>query len=399
MVWARPGTSLRHDPPSICAPDLYMSASVLSFQKNQTMTAPKVSQRYLLFEPQYGGNNQLYAIVEAMSWANALDRQLVMPPIFLPRVSDFDQPFQDWPVTENFFKIREVTTSGLHNQPVGFQEWFKLNVPLSRILHISRDAVFDKPARLLTDTVLQTYSPEGTELPTVDLRHLFEKSNLGAKVVKHLLGGCSDDVLSFDGMFFANMESKINKWEQVALRHNIWKTYNVIKLKLQDKLGQEEYACYHIRLGDFVSICSTIDKHRETVPHWVKWIAEGYKCVVTAEEVNLAAVMLGMPTLVMSNSATAIEDYLDTDAIGMVSSEWVKEAILVELASGTNEAEQDILSLIFEQELCADAEVSILNKFSSVSERIDNMRKLRGKSSHYWHADTSLSLNRVVKAK
>ena len=53
------------------------------------------SQRYLLFEPQYGGNNQIKVIREAVAWATALNQQLIIPPIFLLRVSDFEQAYGD----------------------------------------------------------------------------------------------------------------------------------------------------------------------------------------------------------------------------------------------------------------------------------------------------------------
>ena len=159
-------------------------------------------KKFLLLEPSYGGNNQFYAIVEALVWARILQRHLIVPPIFLPRVSEFDSdiPFEEWPDTQSILQFgdtdelirsRQLKDFPLHHklaEMVSFKDWMnskkKSTLMVSRILRISRDAIFDHPSRKLTELM----DPEG-KIVTVNLRHLFEKK-LSTKEVLQYLGGC-----------------------------------------------------------------------------------------------------------------------------------------------------------------------------------------------------------------
>lgn len=131
--WTHPEmtrVSLGSASPQICAADLYMPASTNSETANHL--PPK--EKYLLIEPSYGENNQFYAIVEALYWASILDRILIVPPIFLTRVRDFDSsiPFEEWPDTESVveFGTLDNITREKHtnmnlplpdkNKPIGF---------------------------------------------------------------------------------------------------------------------------------------------------------------------------------------------------------------------------------------------------------------------------------------
>ena len=173
----------------ICAPDLYMP---VSFQTNSVKPPSASQERYLLFEPQFGGNNQLIAIFQARDIAKVLGRTLVVPPVFLPRVSEFErQDMVDWPDTGTVLKIMDTDIPGQYSHPVSFKQWMERNVTISRILSIGRDANFDSSARILTNTIMQSDGrPKATMIPTVNMRHLVSEKVISIDDVKHLFGGC-----------------------------------------------------------------------------------------------------------------------------------------------------------------------------------------------------------------
>ena len=396
-AWARPGTHLDQkdgDSLSICAPDLYNKKSSSSpFSNVETSSIPQAQNRYLLFEPQYGANNQFAAIVEAMKWARALDRQLVMPPIFIPRPIDFSKELE-WPLTESLLKFEEFDGPGHYRQPLGFQEWLKLKIPVHRKLRISRLAVFDESTRLLTNAILKaSHAPSGTDIPTVDIQHLFAKSpTVLSDEVKFLLGGCNDQVLAFETLYFANIKNNATWIDNFVLMNGALKlsdkaakTYDTVKLHLHEKLGQSTYACYHVRLGDFVSFCDEVSQSKNPrYAYFASLLDQNYKCAVSADDLVSAITDVGLPSLIMTNDMTLIEDKLKTLAMATTSSEWVQKKVSEHLPFGMNEAENQLLSLLIEQELCAEAEYSRLNRFSTYSKRIEYKRKASGAPFDHW---------------
>jgi hypothetical protein len=205
-----------------------------------------------------------------MKWAKVLDRQLVLPPIFVPRPIDFDQELE-WPVTESLLQLGDIDSSGIYRQPMGFEEWLKLKIPVHRKLRITRVATFDKTTRLLTNAILKaTHAPNGTDIPTVDVRHLLKSETVLSDEVKFLLGGCNDQVLAFEGLFFTHMKSNATWVDNFVLMNDALKLsdraarmYDTVKLHLHEKLGQSSYACYHFRLGNFTSYCDEVSSHSQ----------------------------------------------------------------------------------------------------------------------------------------
>ena len=391
-AWASPGTHMYQndgDSLSVCAPDMYMMKSSSSpFRNDKISSVPQASNRYLLFEPQYGTNNQLAAIVEAMKWAKALDRQLVMPPIFVPRPIDFSKE-SEWPVTESLLQFEEIDGTGLYRQPLGFHEWVKLKIPVHRKLRISRLAQFDKTTRLLTNAILiATRAPNGTDIPTVDIQHLIPKDPTDDEV-KFLFGGCNDQALAFETLYFVNMKYNARFVDRFVLMNGALKlsdkaakTYDKVKLHLQEKFGQSAYACYHIRLGDFVPFCNRISQNHTLNEFYEGMLRKGKKCAVTPDDLVSAITDVGLPALIMTNDMTAIKDKLKTVAMATASSEWVYQKVAENLPFGMNEAEYQLLSVLIEQELCAEAEYSRFNAFSTYSKRIQAKRN--GAPYDFW---------------
>ena len=100
---------------------------------------------------------------------------------------------------------------------------------------------------------------------------------------------------------------------------------------------------------------------------------------------DLASAMtdLGLPALIMSDDITSIENKLKK-ALATASSEWVHQKVAEYLPLGMNEAEHMLMSLLIEQELCAEAEYSCLNRFSTYSKRIEYKRKASGAPYDHW---------------
>ena len=160
------------------------------------------------------------------------------------------------------------------------------------------------------------------------------------------------------------------------------KTYDKVKLHLQEKFGQSAYACYHIRLGDFVPFCNRISQNHTLNEFYEGMLRKGKKCAVTPDDLVSAITDVGLPALIMTNDMTAIKDKLKTVAMATASSEWVYQKVAEHLPFGMNEAEYQLLSVLIEQELCAEAEYSRFNAFSTYSQRIQAKRK--GAPYDFW---------------
>lgn len=400
VAWKRPGMDLT-SVASTCAPDMYMPAYAWEDWKRRASTDLEASHqtKYLLAEPQYGANNQIIAIMEAMAWARVLKRQLVLPPIFMPRTSDFTKALDEWPMTEKVLDFLEMNKPSPYGRPISFQEWSKLNIPVNRILRTSRFAKFDKATKILIDSLPS--SKRETEIPILNVRHLFDVENgapLKEAFVTSNLGSCSDRVLVFESMYFNKLNTGVGRMKRLAnsvqFTSGTKNVLHILRSKLQKQFGQQRYACYHMRLGDFTSMCGRLESNTKGLPKdffawFIKLIEEqGMKCSVTAEEVLETITFLGLPALVLSNDVGAIKDKLQTEAIKMISSEWVQSAIAEVLPESMNDSEMDLLNLVVEQELCADADVSILNAFSTVSKRISQRAESKKHVTYFWNKKT-----------
>jgi hypothetical protein len=265
--WARPGIPIasrpedgdEKSPPPICVADLYTSASTASSRP----VPSKSTERYLLFEPQYGANNQLHAVIQAYYWARALGRRLVLPPIIMPRVSAFDaEDLTDkWLSFEKFFhfsasasKADPFPPSVAHNSqalpPIDFKEFMSLNKKPWRLIRATREAVFDRSHRILTSALHKK------DIEVINLRHLYD-IEVPIQKVQQYLGGCDDDVLAFDGLFFAKVEGVDPRKlmpDVMQLSNGAAELSKQVKDKFVREIGTSNYACYHVRLGDYASM-------------------------------------------------------------------------------------------------------------------------------------------------
>jgi len=394
--WAPPGFDFARE---YCVADLYASMSTASSSGSVPSTS---EERYLLFEPQYGTNNQLSAVITAYYWARALGRRLILPPLMIPRVSDtvHGDSNATWLELENFFHISDAdkddlfaSSSASFNlpalEPISFTEFLTLDKKPWRLLKATRDAVFDKSARLLTSALHKK------DIELVDIQHHMSNT-LKVRTLQRYLGGCNDEVLAFDGLFFANLAdadpSKLMP-DVMQPSKKVTKIYDTVKASFLSAIGSSEYACYHVRLDDFVSMCNKVEnpeKHPE-VSSWFVNTAKDFKCVVTPEELAFTIEEKGYPALVMSDNPSELKETLNTLTLKTLTSDWVKQTVEALLPEASF-SEIQLLSLIIDQALCSDAKIALLNKFSTVSKRVVSLR--RGKDSEYWKKDRNKKLSK-----
>lgn len=405
-VWTKPGFHLDNDRKSLtdvdnhrpgmlaslfpspmrlgCIADQYTSTAAAALRYEPSPTAEK----FLLFEPQYGANNQLHAVVEAYFWAKALHRRLVVPPLFMPRVSAFANRTDLGIPMERFFRLvdfrhNKKQAKRLDTHPalptISYAEFSQLlggssSMQPWRILRVTRSAIFDGSARvLLPDTPIVSLRPFLEETITVD-------------ALQNSLGGCDDQVLAFDGLYFAGL----NGVDIRAILPDVLQTtasvdalVRSIQRDLVQELGSSEYACFHVRLGDFVDMCTTmtnLDRESsvsQTVSSSYLNTFAKFSCVLRPNEVAAFIRSKNLPAFVMSDSPEELQLTLNEVPVRAVSSDWTDKLIRSNMAGDTSDAELQALSLLVDQQLCADSTYAFLNRFSTVSQRVLSLRRRR----------------------
>ncbi len=396
QTWSRPGVTIpsrwTQDNPLLCIADAYSSAELMS---RQTFRSKSNATRYLLFEPQFGTNNQIHAIMEAYYWAKLLGRQLVVPPILTPRVSaylDAATNRTSWIEFSKFYRLLSMNSQNLFGSdfqpfpghdlpPISFTEFEKLQLQPWRFLRLTRHTPFDPSTRLIAQSM---GLPTDDEI--VNLKHLFNKA-VGVKRVQHLLGGCEDQVLAVDNLYFAALKEAQPRQRMsatIGLTDAVQTNVERIERLLHAELGSANYSCYHVRQGDFAQMCETIEKpsteDTREVSEWLRKEAQDFQCFVRNDDLKVELLADPRPALVLSDNPGAFQDAMESTSTKKVSSNWVYN--VTRTTSKLTGRELAILSLIVDQTLCAKADVALLNRFSTVSQRVASLRKAKG--VRYW---------------
>eukprot|EP00546_Thalassionema_frauenfeldii_P004693 CAMPEP_0178923892 /NCGR_PEP_ID=MMETSP0786-20121207/17016_1 /TAXON_ID=186022 /ORGANISM="Thalassionema frauenfeldii, Strain CCMP 1798" /LENGTH=171 /DNA_ID=CAMNT_0020598527 /DNA_START=203 /DNA_END=715 /DNA_ORIENTATION=+ len=166
-----------------------------------------------------------------------------------------------------------------------------------------------------------------------------------------------------------------------SLSGNAKEVYIEVLSKLQDKLGTNEYTCYHVRAGDMKDLCSSKDLFK--IGNYQSWKKEGYSCDIKPKQVKNAILSSNTAAFVMSDSSSILKEVesILPPLTPIATSEWIREVIL-SINETINKPELDLISMLIEQELCAEATTAVLSKFSSVSGRIASSRSDEGVT--YW---------------
>lgn len=360
-----------------CIADHYSSVAATSQRYEPSPTAEK----FLLYEPQYGANNQLHALIEAFYWAKALHRRLVIPPLYLPRVSAFLNRTDTAGVPlARFFRLVDFQkTKAVFDKkalpPISYDDFVQLGIQPWRVLRATRSAIFDESVRLLVP-----------DKPTVSLRPFLDES-ISVHALQERLGGCDDQVLAFDGLFYAALNG-VNVRDIVPdvlqTSPEVEKVVRAVRRDLVQALGSSEYACYHVRMGDFEEMCaamanwnsdSTVSKH--VTSSYLRTFSE-YSCILEPDEVADMIRRENLPAFIMSDSPEKLKSTLNELPVRAVTSDWTFNAIRAHTPETTSEHEMDVLSLLIDQRLCADSTYAFLNRFSTVSQRVLSLRRRKG---------------------
>ena len=171
--------------------------------------------------------------------------------------------------------------------------------------------------------------------------------------------------------------------------------YKMVKERFLAHLGaavssstsENGYACYQVRLGDFESVCNIVDDPNKAPTEYYRKTAKEYACAVQPAELLGALVEQGYPAFIMSDNSSKLMDVLQqvpSSSLPWVTSDWIAEIIQELLQHEVTKDELDLLSLIVDQKICSESQIAVLNKFSTVSQRVVSLRRGEDENVRYW---------------
>jgi hypothetical protein len=190
-------------------------------------------------------------------------------------------------------------------------------------------------------------------------------------------------------MFFAKMKGYDPRSlmpDVLSFSEEAGRIYRLVQSKLHEELSKD-YACYHVRLGDFLTMCNSIENagtdseiHKK-VPSTIE-TAQKFACAVTPEDLRSIIQSVGLPALVMSDNPKMLDEILPQLPVRSVTSDWVTRAVEQFLPSNASENDHQLFSLVVEEQLCAESSIAFLNRFSTVSLRVKILRN--GRRFVFW---------------
>lgn len=271
----------------------------------------------IIFEPQYGVNNQAIALVHAVRLGHLTGRGIYSPSVYHPHAC-----------------------STCFRQPA--ESYFEFSVPVVN--------TYDKRAvKLCTEpknsNLFSTNFTSG--LPAIDIGPLTSQN------VLQWFDKCNDTTLAFDGLFsgFTDMPRT-----RLPIKPELYTSASVVSEALR---LQNSFVCVHHRNGDFERACRD----------WINrggWFAEmyskGFSCYLTTEQM-LQQVPTDKTLLILSPDVNAVEQASPY----AITSEDVRKSAL---GFGISDP---VKLIIIEQILCSNANAVILNRFSTFSSSIEQM--------------------------
>ena len=392
--WSRPGW-LNSSHLGACAPDIFWSAG--------NPAATTSGERYLLYEPQYGMNNQLFTLCRAAVWAVLLGRTLVVPPLLLPRASEYVPEndtqnaligtplLQIFDVDQIFDAIRTrlnmpLRHSGHAQNYITWEIFKEMKVLPTRKLSSFSQAVYDSDESRLQDS-------SGWSIPTISTLDSNEMGyTFSHKKAREYFGGCGDQVLFFDNMFKAHIKglhefvSELQLLLQLQAR--VQKLVYSVKQTLLEKLGAGDagYSCVHVRLGDFVEVCKDLivaakqNRENSRPKEWVALVNSGYRCTKDVTVILSTVKSLGLPAIILTDDPTALEEasawkttVKESSGISIAPVSWTcREVVQVMSSWGWQWSNNTLMTMcaVVEQQLCIGAKKVKLSKMSTFSQRI-----------------------------
>jgi hypothetical protein len=337
--------------------------------------------RYLVFQPQMGLNNQLRAIVNAAFWAHTLGRVLVVPHVFAPRVHQgAQQPPDEWTPFSAVFDPADLSSvlPGLRYVQADLRvmrQWRP-----SRVVVIEPDDTFGGD---VGDWYLDALGWGG--LPRVNLLAHTEGLR-GADGLYSRLGSCSEPVLVVNGLYKAGPgiylapprvlanAAYTDVWQRmlmpnVAVAQVVRRAMALLQgegVSGDEPFAADGYGCMHLRFGDFAGYCTGSDPG---TPDWLvaKRIRNGWQCVVSPESVRAAADAMVQPRLlVLSDDPARAAEYVRGIRQRVTTSADLAAMVRTALPTAS-ETLVAVAAAAVDQRVCAGAQALMLNGYSTFS--------------------------------
>lgn len=311
--------------------------------------------RYLMYLPEFGVNNQIISLAIAIKMAMALERVLLVPHLFHPRLSLYTSCIGDDACLEfsDFFRLED-----LHQAlpDLRFVILTSGNLPYyqpKRIVELEKPSLFDKRETIYFQKLTRTSVSEDAFMDYVKKAH--------------------DSILLLDNIYFANVffsQKELGDLRKMIMAPNT----RLRRLTQQVKQNLKLYpkTCIHLRYTDFNEVCGRFRQGENAF--YKRMRDQGYVCMPSDEEVRqiVAVALHSGQVLLVTDDSRRVEE-LATNNKHVLTSKQIANEVRRILPLG-NRHFCDAAQAIIEQQICSQATTAILNRLSTYSLSIDLLR-------------------------
>lgn len=349
----------------------YSEIASLLFPRNPNSAMKKEpNHKYLGYMPQQSQGNQLSSLAKAISLSITLKRILLVPHIFLPSKSAFDECSDH----EFCLEVSDVLSLSYVSRKSKDLDFVILTAGNFRLFRPDRIYTTDNCTRNgARGDIYWTYFGQ---LPTVQLKDIQVKSVIQIP----------DSVLFFDDMAPIPMPGSLVQSLGRELYYPNTRLRRVA-VDLMETLGLKvgHFSCFHLPIKHLKNVCNDEDRLR-TNSQYVSFWNQGYSCLPSRHLVS---------SLVAKNTDSEHKIFVSTDDFdspdNFMDGAWNSEAIKSSLdtreylAQRFPKADQTFiegLHVFIDQYLCILAEKAILSRFSMFSYHVELNRY--GKFTDFW---------------
>jgi hypothetical protein len=346
------------------------------------------TERYLIYQPQFGYSNQQIAFKNAAYWATCLNRTLVVPPIFVPRVSDVGvQIASDLVFFDDIFQFDNVSIHFCSGtlKTESLASFTKRGIRPDQVYNVHPNLTGDELSDIFFNGVMHWSS-----VPRKPFKDDMCSESLSIRKLRKYFAKHNGVVLAFNGLYKCSMID--NRVRSEALRLALFRpSQHLISIRREvfgalHALGlgfhlEKDCLCVQLRLGDFESVCNLntpwLSKKRKT----------GHLCLPSSE--NVSAVVARWPgpcVAVMTNDEARASAMIGTTNKSLITSSAVRSVISgLHMGRGLESPSgQMLLTMLLEQRICERSAWAVLNYFSTFGETVSLLRRSVSKSSVWW---------------
>jgi hypothetical protein len=340
---------------------------------SRNLLSSNSTESYLFFQPQSGLTNQLLAFQDAVALAQALNRTLVIPPVYSHAGERF-APHEVLDLESSFGKfVRYITL-----------DQFRLIDDHAEGISIISRPLKNRFASVSLDLIEETFGlRKSIPIPTTPLT---------ATQITMMFGGCLDRVLVFDNLFMAtrwrNRDFVFPQMSSKALIGSI-PVFNSLASNYAQELVSElqqisrsnSFSCMHLRRGDFQEYCQFIAESRQKKA-WNPYKQSRFNsfsmdnCFPSLEDVSRTLIKSGLfpRNEVLFLSTNEKNETLLETTLGSSFKLVMAESL------SSFESVPDILKGPVSQLVCQQARLFVGNEWSTFSRWISTRRPNKGQN-------------------